>query len=101
MFQGRPLMVRIKAKTMACASYAPRNGYAPLQPYSAYQLPYSSHIPPQTLYSSDVWASGTAYQGRAEVRALWSRLRGPLTCAGSVCVQQGAVFAHRMIVFND
>lgn len=79
LFQGKPIMVRIKAKTM---SYAPKNGYAPLQldqhgehcssylPPNTYQLPYSTHIPPQTLYSisNDVWASGPAYQGCAEVR---------------------------------
>lgn len=82
LFQGKPIMVRIKAKTMAYTSYTPKNGYAPLQldqhdehysPYlrpNTYQLPYSTHIPPQTLYSitNDVWASGTAYQGCAEVR---------------------------------
>lgn len=83
-------MVRIKAKTMATTSYAPKNGYSPLQldqhgegypsylPPDTYQLPYSTYIPPQTLYSitNDVWASGTAYQGCAEVRPLTCCLRG-------------------------
>lgn len=86
-FQGKPIMVRIKAQTMA---YTSKDGYAPLQldqhsnhyfpylPPNIYQLPYSTHIPPQTLYSitNDKWASGTAYQGRAEVRPLTSCLRG-------------------------
>ena len=81
LFQGKPIMVRIKAKTMAYTAYAPKNGYLPLQldqhgehhpshlPPNTYQLPYSTHIPTQTLYSisSDVWAPGTAYQGCAEV----------------------------------
>lgn len=80
MFQGKPIMVRIKAKTMAYTTYAPKNGYSPLQldqhaaehyssylPPNTYQLPYSTHVPPQALYSitNDVWTPG--YQGCAEV----------------------------------
>lgn len=79
-FQGKPIMVRVKARTMAYASYAPKDGYSLLQldhsrrypsglPPNTYQLPYHTHIPPQTLYSvtKGVWASGPAYQC-AEVR---------------------------------
>lgn len=89
-FQGKPIMVRIKAKTMASTSYAPKNGYSPLQldqhsegyssylPPDTYQLPYSTYIPPQALYpiTNDVWASGTPFQGCAEVSPPTSRLCG-------------------------
>lgn len=73
-FKGKPLMVRIKAKTMAVTSYAPKNGYRPPQrdqcgghysPYfhpNTYQQPCSTHMPAQQLYdfSSEAWASAVA-----------------------------------------
>uniref|UniRef100_A0A673CI35 HTH La-type RNA-binding domain-containing protein n=1 Tax=Sphaeramia orbicularis TaxID=375764 RepID=A0A673CI35_9TELE len=81
-FKGKPLMVRIKAKTMAVTSYAPKNGFRPSQldhcgsQYSyyppAYQQPCHTHIATQPLYDfTDAWApSVTGYPGCAEVRSL-------------------------------
>lgn len=75
-------MVRIKAKTMAVTSYAPKNGYRPAQldqcgshygsyfPPSTYQQPCPTHMPAQQLYdfTNEVWASAaTGYQECAEV----------------------------------
>lgn len=65
-------MVRIKAKTMAVDSYAPKNGYRPPQvdqsgnryrsyfPPNAYQQPCPAHMPSQQLYdfTNEVWATG-------------------------------------------
>lgn len=68
-------MVRIKAKTMAVTSYAPKNGYRPAQldqyasyyPTTTYQPPCPAHVPAQQLYdfTNEVWATG--YQECAEV----------------------------------
>lgn len=66
-FQGKPLMVRIKAKTMAATSYALKNSYRPLalEPCSGHYsyFPHSSYTPMcEHLYnfSSNMWAAGTA-----------------------------------------
>ncbi|XP_073344011.1 uncharacterized protein [Pagrus major] len=73
-FKGKPIMVRIKAKTMAVTSYAPKNGYGPAQldQYASYyspttyQPPCHTHVPAQQLYdfTNEVWATG--YQECAE-----------------------------------
>lgn len=71
-FQGRPILVRVKTMTNA-----PRPGYMPVQPDSylapkVYQHPYFTHIPLQPRYtlSKNVWTSAiTAFQGSATVRA--------------------------------
>lgn len=75
-------MVRIKAKTMAAASYAPKNGYTPAQldqcgnhynsyfPPNTYQQPCPAHMPAQQLYdfTNEAWASAvTGYQECADV----------------------------------
>ncbi|XP_068437518.1 uncharacterized protein [Clinocottus analis] len=82
-FQGKPIMVRIKAKTMAVSSFAPKNGYRPpqlqLDPCSSYfpPDPYQQPGPPQQLYdlSNEVWASAaTGYQGCAERQTLMNDL---------------------------
>nr|XP_040025108.1 uncharacterized protein LOC120813023 [Gasterosteus aculeatus aculeatus] len=66
-FKGKPIMARIKAKTMAVTSFAPKNGfrpphldqcsshYAPYFPPGTYQQPG----PPDPLYdlASEAWAS--------------------------------------------
>lgn len=82
-FKGKPIMVRIKAKTMAVNSYAPKNGYRPAQPdrcgthygayvpAGAYQQPCPAHMPTQQMFdfTSEVWASAvTGYAECAEVR---------------------------------
>ncbi|XP_071340641.1 uncharacterized protein [Trachinotus anak] len=73
-FQGKPLMVRIKAKTMAVTSYAPKNGYRPTQvdqcgnlyssyfPPTTYQQPCPTHLPTQQLYdfTNEMWASAAS-----------------------------------------
>ncbi|XP_042255238.1 uncharacterized protein LOC121888045 isoform X1 [Thunnus maccoyii] len=67
-FQGKPIMARIKAKTMAVASYAPKNGYRPAQldncsnPYGSYFPPTSFHMPTQQLYdfTNEVWPSAAS-----------------------------------------
>lgn len=74
-FQGKPIMVRIKAKTMAVASYAPKNGYTPAQldqygsyfPPGSYQQPCPAHMAGPQLYdfTGDMWATG------GEVSVLW------------------------------
>lgn len=78
-------MVRIKARTMAVNSYAPKNGFRPIQldqgsdsysPYlrgSTYQQPCPPNMPPQQLYdfTNEVWASAaTGYPECSEVRNL-------------------------------
>ncbi|XP_041670535.1 NAC-alpha domain-containing protein 1-like [Cheilinus undulatus] len=80
-FQGKPIMVRIKAKAMAVPTFAPKNGYRPPQldqcnnqyssyfPSSTFQQPCPTLMPAQQLYActSDVWASvTTGYQEGAE-----------------------------------
>lgn len=82
MFKGKPIMARIKAKTMAVTSYAPKNGYRPSKldqcsnhyssyfPLSTFQQPWPTHMPAQQLYdfANEVWASAPAgYQDCAEV----------------------------------
>lgn len=71
-FNGKPIMVRIKARTMPVDSYAPKNGYGPPQlnqcgdnfhsffPPNVYQQPCSTHMPaPQPCnFTSEVWATG-------------------------------------------
>ncbi|XP_034718230.1 uncharacterized protein LOC117938020 isoform X1 [Etheostoma cragini] len=74
-FKGKPIMVRIKAKTMAVTSFAPKNGYRPPQldqcgnPYGSYFPPgnYQQPCPTQQLYdfTNDVWAAG-GYQECAD-----------------------------------
>lgn len=82
-FKGKPIMVRIKARTMAVNSYAPKNGfrpnqldqgsdsYSPYLPGSTYRPLCPSNIPPQQLYdfTNEVWASAaTGYPECSEVR---------------------------------
>lgn len=84
-FKGKPIMVRIKARTMAVNSYAPENGFRPIQldhssdryspylPRSAYQQPCPPNIPAQQLYdfTNEVWASAAmGYPECLEVRNL-------------------------------
>lgn len=78
-FKGKPIMVRIKARTMAVNSYAPKNGFRPIQldqgsdSYSPYQQPCPPNMPPQQLYdfTNEVWASAaTGYPECSEVRNL-------------------------------
>ncbi|CAG5896066.1 unnamed protein product [Menidia menidia] len=80
-FKGKPIMARIKAKTMAFVSHNPKNGYRPIQmdqcsnhyasylPSTTFQQPCPSHIPTKQLFdiSSDLWSSAaTGYQECAE-----------------------------------
>ncbi|XP_065805095.1 uncharacterized protein [Labrus bergylta] len=81
-FQGKPIMVRIKAKAMAVTSFAPKNGFRPPQldqcgtqyssffPQSTFQQPCHTHMPAQQLYdfTNEVWPTG--YQEGAESSAL-------------------------------
>ncbi|KAM7390104.1 hypothetical protein PAMA_008324 [Pampus argenteus] len=85
-FKGKPIMARIKAKTMAVASYAPKNGYRPAQldncgshygsyfPPASFQQPCPTHMPHATQlydFTSEVWASAASgYSGCAEHPAL-------------------------------
>ena len=80
-FNGKPIMARIKAKTMAVASYAPKNGYRPAQldnsnqygsyfPPASFQQPCPGHMPAQHLYdfTNEVWTSAASgYSECAEV----------------------------------
>ncbi|CAK6969275.1 uncharacterized protein LOC121888045 isoform X1 [Scomber scombrus] len=72
-FNGKPIMARIKAKTMAVASYAPKNGYRPAQldnsnqygsyfPPTSFQQPCPGHMPAQHLYdfTNEVWTSAAS-----------------------------------------
>lgn len=69
-FQGKPIMVRIKAQTMAVGSFAPQNGpravqlggdaYGSFLPGASYQQPLLPHVNPQQLCDfppSEVWPS--------------------------------------------
>uniref|UniRef100_A0A8C9WXK0 Uncharacterized LOC116040011 n=1 Tax=Sander lucioperca TaxID=283035 RepID=A0A8C9WXK0_SANLU len=79
-FKGKPIMVRIKAKTMAVTSFAPKNGYRPTQldqcgnPYSYFPpSSYQQPCPTQQLYdfTNDMWASAAAgYQECADHQTL-------------------------------
>ncbi|XP_029314061.1 uncharacterized protein LOC115025743 isoform X2 [Cottoperca gobio] len=80
-FKGKPIMARIKAKTMAVTSFAPKNGFRPAQldqsgnPYSSYfpQTTYQQPCPTQQLYdfTNEVWTSAaTGYQECAEHQTL-------------------------------
>ncbi|XP_051796109.1 uncharacterized protein LOC127531278 isoform X2 [Acanthochromis polyacanthus] len=73
MFNGKPIMARIKAKTMAAVSYAPNNGYRPAQldqctnhysyfPPTTYQQPCPAHMPTQPPYdlTNEMWTSAAA-----------------------------------------
>ncbi|GAA6232836.1 uncharacterized protein LOC120789627 [Lates japonicus] len=90
-FQGKPLMVRIKAKTMAGTTYAPKNGYRPAQldqcgnhygsyfPPTTYQQPCPTHMPTQPLYdfTNEMWASAASgYQKCAESPSLNDFMNG-------------------------
>ncbi|XP_029385165.1 uncharacterized protein LOC115061080 [Echeneis naucrates] len=90
-FQGKPLMVRIKAKTMAVTSYAPKNGYRPTQldqcsnhyssyfPPTSYQQPCPPHIPAQQLYelTNEMWLSAApGYQECGEPPSLNDFMNG-------------------------
>ncbi|XP_037312600.2 uncharacterized protein LOC119199038 [Pungitius pungitius] len=65
-FKGKPIMARIKAKTMAVASFAPKNGFRPphlnqcSNHYATYYPPrtYQPPGPPDQLYdlANEVWA---------------------------------------------
>ncbi|KAM6908189.1 uncharacterized protein PEZ65_016501 [Lycodopsis pacificus] len=76
-FQGKPIMVRIKAKTMAVTSFAPQNSYRPPQldqcsgHYGSYFPPgtYQQPCPPRLLFdpTNEAWASAaTGYQDCAQ-----------------------------------
>ncbi|XP_029935622.1 uncharacterized protein LOC115379081 isoform X2 [Myripristis murdjan] len=77
-FKGKPIMARIKAKTMAVTSYAPKNGYKPHQldpcgnQFSQYYAPptYQQHGPAQMpapqLYDVTNQAWATAMTGYSE-----------------------------------
>lgn len=77
MFQGKPIMVRIKAKTMAAASYAAKsaqldqcsNSYGFYFPPTAYQHSCPAHASTQQLFHSDVWTA-SGYQDCAGVSLL-------------------------------
>nr|XP_019966367.1 PREDICTED: uncharacterized protein LOC109645257 [Paralichthys olivaceus] len=83
-FQGKPLMVRIKAKTMTVPSYAPKNGYRRSQleqcgehysPYfhtTTYQHPGGPMTAPQLYdFPSEMWASAlSGYHKHAELPAM-------------------------------
>eukprot|EP00064_Thunnus_orientalis_P013823 superscaffoldBa00002308_g13863 len=81
-FQGKPIMARIKAKTMAVASYAPKNGYRPAQldncsnPYGSYFPPTSFHMPTQQLYdfTNEVWPSAASQYSECAEQLLTSNL---------------------------
>ncbi|KAM4718067.1 uncharacterized protein FYW61_016003 isoform 2-T2 [Anableps anableps] len=80
-FKGKPIMARIKAKTMAIASYAPKNGYRPVQ-LDHCGSRYTSYFPPTTFNPSclpqqmfeqnnEAWtATPAGYQERAESELL-------------------------------
>ncbi|XP_019109651.2 uncharacterized protein LOC104934168 isoform X2 [Larimichthys crocea] len=97
-FQGKPIMVRIKAKTMAAASYAPKNGYTPAQldqcgnhynsyfPPNTYQQPCPAHMPAQQLYdfTNEAWASAvTGYQDCADPPALMNDFMNGFSAASN------------------
>ncbi|XP_035980843.1 uncharacterized protein LOC105920598 isoform X1 [Fundulus heteroclitus] len=50
-FKGKPIMARIKAKPMAIASFAPKDGYRPVQ-LEPCRARYSSYFPPTTFNPS-------------------------------------------------
>nr|XP_046226869.1 uncharacterized protein LOC124049370 isoform X2 [Scatophagus argus] len=94
-FKGKPIMVRIKAKTMAITSYAPKNGYRPVPldqcashysyfPPNTYQQPCPTHLPAQKLYefTNEVWtSSATGYQECAEPATLMNDFMNGFTAA--------------------
>ena len=81
-FKGKPIMARIKAKTMAVTSYAPKNGYRPADAASANQQAFAGFYSPQPasapgqlpvtqLYdlTNQAWATAmTGYQDASLVR---------------------------------
>ncbi|KAM8822836.1 uncharacterized protein AB9W97_005053 isoform 2-T2 [Spinachia spinachia] len=82
-FKGKPVMARIKAKTMAVASFAPKNGFRPphLDQRSSHYAPYlppgtyQQAGPPDQLYdlANEVWASpGPGYQDCVQNQTLMS-----------------------------
>ncbi|XP_040921558.1 uncharacterized protein LOC121200365 [Toxotes jaculatrix] len=90
-FKGKPLMVRIKAKTMAVTSYAPKNGYLPTQldqcashygsyfPPTTYQQPCPAHMPAQQLYdfTNEMWVSApSGYQEHSDASLLNDFMNG-------------------------
>ncbi|KAF0028553.1 hypothetical protein F2P81_019640 [Scophthalmus maximus] len=50
LFKGKPLMVRIKAKTMTVPSYAPKNGYSLQTPLEQCGDHFASYCPTATTY---------------------------------------------------
>ncbi|KAF3836464.1 hypothetical protein F7725_029022 [Dissostichus mawsoni] len=65
-FKGKPIMARIKAKTMAVTSFAPKNGFTPNQleqsasPYNSYYPPAASSRPaPPSSCSTSPMRCGT------------------------------------------
>ncbi|XP_074477280.1 uncharacterized protein LOC141759272 isoform X2 [Sebastes fasciatus] len=86
-FKGKPIMVRIKAKTMAVTSFAPKNGYRPAQldqcgnPYSSYfpQSTYQQPCPTQQMYDfpNEGWApAARGYQECADHQTLNDFMNG-------------------------
>jgi len=85
-FKGKPIMARIKAKTMAFNTYTPKNGYRPIQldqcsshygsyfPPTTFQQSCSTHIPTQQLYdfNNEVWTAATGYQECGEVSRFYA-----------------------------
>ena len=82
-FKGKPIMARIKAKTMAVTSYAPKNGYRPnaaaaasQQGFAGFYGPQPAPAPPGSLpvtqlydLTNQAWATAmTGYQDASLVR---------------------------------
>lgn len=78
LFKGKPIMARIKTKTMAIASYVPKNGYRAVEPErcagrcSSYFPPtaFNPSILPQQMFerSGEAWtAAADGYQQSSEV----------------------------------
>ncbi|XP_063768327.1 uncharacterized protein LOC134883820 isoform X2 [Eleginops maclovinus] len=80
-FKGKPIMARIKAKTMAVTSFAPKNGFRPTQLEQSAN-PYNSYYPPDTFqqtcstqqlydFTNEVWnPDAPGYQKFAEHQTL-------------------------------
>ncbi|XP_014866491.1 PREDICTED: uncharacterized protein LOC106932346 isoform X1 [Poecilia mexicana] len=93
-FKGKPIMARIKAKTMAIASFAPKNGYRPVQ-LDQCSSRYSSYFPPTTFNPSclpqqmfdqnnEAWpATAAQYQENVEPELLMNNLMNEFPAAST------------------
>ncbi|XP_023181660.1 uncharacterized protein LOC111606154 isoform X1 [Xiphophorus maculatus] len=93
-FKGKPIMARIKAKTMAIASFAPKNGYRPVQ-LDQCSSRYSSYFPPTTFNPSclpqqmfdqnnEAWpATSAQYQENVEPELLMNNLMNEFPAAST------------------